>query len=42
VEAAVADVVGAYVFFAVIVVALVAFVIWLVSGLSKSRGSRRR
>jgi hypothetical protein len=34
--------VGTYVFLAVIVVALVAFLIWLFSGLGKSRGSRRR
>jgi hypothetical protein len=35
-------VVGAYVFAAVIVIALGAFVVWLVTGLSKSKGSRRR
>lgn len=35
--------VGTYLFLAVIVLALGAFVVWLVRGLSKSsRGSRRR
>lgn len=34
--------VGAYLFLAAIVIALVAFVVWFVSGIGKSRGSRRR
>jgi len=35
-------VLGAYIFAAVIVVALGAFVVWFVAGMSKSKGSRRR
>ena len=42
VDGTAAEVVGAYVFGAAIVVALGAFVVWFISGISKSRGSRRR